>query len=79
MAYAFPREVRELVNSAMAGGRYSTEDDLLRDALESLIAESIEVQSIEAAIVEWRNGDVGMPISDAFQAIREQSKSPPTG
>lgn len=75
MAYAFPPEVRQLVESAMATGRYPTEDDLLRDALDSLSAESAELQAIEAAINEWRHGDEGVPLDDAFETIRQRHQS----
>jgi len=33
MSYAFPPDVEKLVQEQMAGSQYSSEDDLLRDAL----------------------------------------------
>jgi len=36
MAYEFPPDVERLVNDRMAGGRYSSHDELLRDALRAL-------------------------------------------
>jgi Arc/MetJ-type ribon-helix-helix transcriptional regulator len=36
MAYAFPPDVAQLVNDRMALGGYSSEDDVLRDALRAL-------------------------------------------
>ena len=36
MAYQVPADVEQLIKQRMASGAYSSEDDVLRDALESL-------------------------------------------
>lgn len=36
MTYPFPPDVEKLVRAQMAGGGYSSEDDVLRDALKAL-------------------------------------------
>lgn len=36
MTYEFPSDVARLVREHMAAGKYSTEDDVLRDALHAL-------------------------------------------
>jgi Arc/MetJ-type ribon-helix-helix transcriptional regulator len=36
MSYPFPTDVQQLIASQMATGRYTNEDELLRDALQVL-------------------------------------------
>lgn len=45
----------------MASGKYAYEDELLQDALQTLAAESEELEAIQAAIDEWDAGDPGVP------------------
>ena len=49
MGYSFPADLKKLVDQQMASGRYQSEDELIRDALESLSAESTEVEAIQTA------------------------------
>ena len=56
----------------MASGKYALDDELLRDALEALNAESVEFEAIHAAITEWRAGDPDVPLNDAFDQIRRR-------
>jgi Arc/MetJ-type ribon-helix-helix transcriptional regulator len=71
MSYQFPPDLQEVVKSCMAAGSYATEDDLLRDALDALAAEREELEAVEAAIAEWRGGDPGRPVSEAFDKLRQ--------
>lgn len=71
MGYAFPAELKQLIDRLMASGRYRSEDDLIRDAIDALSAESTEAEAIQAAIDEWRAGDAGMPLDDAFDLVRQ--------
>jgi Arc/MetJ-type ribon-helix-helix transcriptional regulator len=75
MPYAFPPDVKRLVETRMASGNYASEDELLRDALEALSAESEELEAIQAAVSEWQAGDTGLPLADAFDEIRRQSET----
>lgn len=72
MAYSFPPELRQLVETGMATGRYASEDELLQDALESLAVEAEEAAAIEAAIADWHSGDAGVPLDTAFAEIRQR-------
>ena len=36
MPYSFPADVKQIVDAHLASGRYSTEDEVLRDALRAL-------------------------------------------
>jgi putative addiction module CopG family antidote len=73
MSYSFPSDVKEMVQSRLASGRYSSEDDVLRDALRALSNEEDDVAAVREAIDEWRAGDEGIPLADAFDEVRERS------
>ena len=72
MRYPFPADVEQIVESKMSTGRYTTEDELLKDALGALAAEDIEVAAIQAAIDQWREGDAGRAIEIAFDEVRRR-------
>ena len=46
MTYAFPPDVEQLVAGRMATGGYSTEDDVLRDALRALAEEEEDLAAV---------------------------------
>ena len=71
MGYSFPAELKQLIDLQMASGRYISEDELIRDAIDALSAESTEAEAIQAAIDEWRAGDAGMPLDEAFDLVRK--------
>jgi len=72
MPYSFPLDVKKLVESHLASGRYSTEDDVLRDALRALSEEEEDIAAVRDAIDEWRAGDQGLPLVEAFDQIRHR-------
>jgi Arc/MetJ-type ribon-helix-helix transcriptional regulator len=76
MPYAFPPDVKRLVDSRMASGNYACEDELLRDALEAFCTEADELEAIKAAVSEWQAGDSGLPLADAFDEVRRQFGTP---
>lgn len=78
MGYSFPADLKQLIEQQMATGRYHSEDELIRDALAALSAESAETEAIQAAIDEWRAGDAGLPLDDAFALVRQSGAASPT-
>jgi len=56
----------------MKSGRYSSEDELLKDALDALASESDELEAIRAALAEWHSGDPGVSVSEAIRSIRQR-------
>lgn len=68
--YPFPPDVSRLIAERMATGDYGSEDDLLRDALQALAEEKEDLQAVRDAIAEWRAGDEGVPLEDAFNRVR---------
>lgn len=70
MSYPFPPDLRELVGEQMGSGKYRSEDDLLRDALRALAEEEEDLAAVREALADWRAGDPGTPLEDAFAAVR---------
>jgi len=54
----------------MASGKYASEDELLRCAIGALVEEEQDLDAVRKALNEWRAGDPGVPLDDAFDAVR---------
>jgi Arc/MetJ-type ribon-helix-helix transcriptional regulator len=78
MPYPFPQDIQELVAAQLTTGRYADENAVLRDALAVLREVETEAIAVQAAIDEWRAGDVGVPLDQAIEAAREQSRHRPS-
>ena len=72
MPYTFPPDLQRQVNERMASGRYATEDDVLRDAFDSLTWEEQELQAVMQAVEALDNGDDGLPLDIAFDHLRRK-------
>ena len=59
----------------MSTGRYQTEDDVLRSALEALTQQDEDVVAVQAAVDEWRQGDPGLSLDEVIRRIRESATS----
>ena len=70
MPYAFPPDVNELVCAHMSSGKYASEDELLRAALQALTEAEEDLAAIRESIDDWLAGDPGVPLESAFAAIR---------
>jgi len=68
--YHFPADLQQHIQSRLSAGGYSSEEDLLRDALRALDEEEEDLLAIREAVAEWRAGDQGLPLKDAFKEIR---------
>jgi Arc/MetJ-type ribon-helix-helix transcriptional regulator len=60
----------------MASGKYSSEDELLKDALEALQVEDQELRAIEEALDDLASGDEGIPLDEAFSSLRAKYDIP---
>lgn len=60
----------------MASGRYTSEDEVLRDALDALSADLDDLRAIEDALAELDAGDAGVPLTTAFSRIRKMHGIP---
>jgi Arc/MetJ-type ribon-helix-helix transcriptional regulator len=56
----------------MASGRYDSQDDVLREALKALKRDDDDFAAVEEAIADWRAGDEGVPLDEAFAALRSR-------
>ncbi len=72
MPYPFPSDLRELVMEQMASGKYASEDELLRCALLALAEEEQDLDAARESLAEWRAGDSGVPLNEAFDALRRK-------
>jgi putative addiction module CopG family antidote len=70
MSYPLPPDVEEMVRQRMASGKYPSEGDLFREALQALSEEEQDLAAIQEAVAEWRAGDSGIPLDEAFDALR---------
>ena len=70
MSYPFPPDLQSLVGEQMASGKYASEDELLRHALRALAEEEQDLDAVRESLEEWRAGDPGVLLGDAFDAIR---------
>ena len=56
MTYQFPPDLAEGIRERMASGQYSSEDDLLRDALHALRWRDQEVAAIQEGVDDMEAG-----------------------
>ncbi len=70
MPYPFPSDVQQMVEARLSSGQYENEDDVLRDALRALTEVDDDLAAVREAIDEWRSGDEGTPLTEAFDEIR---------
>jgi Arc/MetJ-type ribon-helix-helix transcriptional regulator len=73
MSDRFSPDVAALIQQQMATGRFASEDDLLREALERLADDAIEDDCDLAAILEGLDevdrGVPGIPLEEARQML----------
>jgi putative addiction module CopG family antidote len=56
----------------MASGRYASDDELIRCALRALAEEEQDLEAVRESLAEWHAGDLGVPLSDAFDQVRHK-------
>lgn len=71
MSYTFPSDLQKIIDARLTAGQYASEDDVLRDALRALSEEDEDLQAVREAVAEWRGGDEGLPLKDAFAQVRQ--------
>ena len=70
MSYLFPLDVQKFVAARLATGQYASEDEVLREAFRALKDEDADLAAVREALAEWRAGDSGTPLAEAFDEIR---------
>jgi len=76
MPYQFPADVQQLVAEQLASGGYKSEDDVLRDALRALSEQHEDLNAVREAIAEWKAGDAGISLEEAFDRVRASQALP---
>jgi Arc/MetJ-type ribon-helix-helix transcriptional regulator len=59
----------------MSSGKYASEDELLRVALQALSEEEEDLAAVRESIGDWLAGDPGIPLDAAFAAIRSRHQA----
>jgi Arc/MetJ-type ribon-helix-helix transcriptional regulator len=75
MPLTVPPDVEALVAQQMSGGRYRTEEDVLRSAMHALLEANEDLAAVQQALEEWRGGDPGVALDDAVRTIRARHSS----
>jgi putative addiction module CopG family antidote len=71
MAYQFPPDIQQLVDFQMASGRYHSQDELLRDALQTLKDNEEAIAAIKEGIEDEMAGRV-RPLAEVDAEIRRE-------
>jgi Arc/MetJ-type ribon-helix-helix transcriptional regulator len=79
MQHQFPADVEQLITERMATGQYASEADLVRQALLSLSTEDQDLEAVREAIADLENGDLGIPLDEAFDRIRHSRSNSQEG
>ncbi len=69
MSYAFPPDIAQLVQEQLATGCFTSEDDLLRAALQAFTEQTDDERAIREAIAEKENGDPRVPLNESVDRI----------
>jgi Arc/MetJ-type ribon-helix-helix transcriptional regulator len=77
MPYQFPPDVEQLFRERMASGHYSTEDDLLREALCALAEREDDLAAVREALAQFEAGDPGVTLDEAFADVRRRNAIDP--
>lgn len=74
MSYAFPPEIKSLVDQNMATGMYASEDQVLQAALHVLSDYHATVADVRQGMNDYEQGR-GEPLSQAMSDIHQQLSS----
>ena len=75
MAYQFPSDIHERVKANLATGKYRSEDDVLREALDALQRHDGELQAIQEGIDDMQAGRF-RPLEQVGAEIRRKHSFP---
>ena len=71
MPYAFPPEIRDLIDQNMGTGLYASEEQVLRAALHVLSDYNATVADIRQGMIDYEQGR-GEPLAQAMADVRRQ-------
>ncbi len=74
MSFEISPVVAQVIRQQMASGRYSSHDELLINALESLNAEQHELRAIQEGLDSLDGGEQGISLDEAFEKLRNRHR-----
>ncbi len=48
--------------------------EVLCDALRDLLEQDDDLDAVRDALAEWKDGDAGMPLAEAFEVVRSRTE-----
>ena len=70
--YNFPPQLNQLVQKQLDTGEYSSEDEVLLAALESLDAGASDWAAVKESLDTLEAGDNGVSLQEAFEEVRRR-------
>jgi antitoxin ParD1/3/4 len=70
MSHQFSPAIEQLIRDKMTSGKYASEDEVLRDALQSLDAKDEELRAIKEGIDSVERGEEDVSVEVAFPELR---------
>jgi Arc/MetJ-type ribon-helix-helix transcriptional regulator len=74
MAYQFSPAVERLIRAKMASGCYSSEEELVVEALQALDESEKDLQAIEDGLLSLDSGEEGASLDEAFSRLRQKHR-----
>jgi Arc/MetJ-type ribon-helix-helix transcriptional regulator len=71
MPYAFPPEIKQLIDQNLATGIYASEEDVLQAALQALSDYHATIADIRQGVIDYEQGQ-SQPLSEAMADIRRE-------
>ena len=72
MQYIIPLDIEQLISDQLSKGRYANVDEILRKALQALQRLDDDSAAIQEAVDDWKRGDDGVGLDQAFAMVREE-------
>jgi Arc/MetJ-type ribon-helix-helix transcriptional regulator len=70
MSYIFPADIQCQVDQLMASGAFGNEDELLRQAVASLIAQKDDLVAVAESLADFDRGERGIPAAESLRQAR---------
>ena len=75
MFYAFPPDLRKLIDERLTSRRYANHEEVLRDALRALAEEDEDLVAVRKAVAEWRPGDKAALLVEAIDELNRRHQA----
>jgi putative addiction module CopG family antidote len=71
MTFQLPLDLEQLVNAQIASGEFATVDDVLREALHSLVERQAVADDLQASLADSEAGRI-TPLDDVIAEIQQR-------